>query len=551
MNLRPYQIECIDVITKAFKEGTTRQAISLPTGTGKTLTFAALAKQMNERTLIIAHRDELITQAIDKTKMMWPEVDIGKVKAEVNEYDSQVVVASIQSAQTNKRLEELKNQDFKLLVIDECHHSTAESYQKLIEAINPSLLVGFTATINRGDNATLTDVFQSITYEKSLLEMIQAGYLCDLRGYRYLTEQKLDDVSITGGDFVTSSLSMAINTPTRNRIVVTAYFKHSKDKPAIAFCANVQHATDLAKMFREYGVKAEAIYGSMKSDERKRILKEFSQGKIDVLTNCEVLTEGFDEPKIHTVLMARPTKSNALYTQCIGRGTRLHPSKKFCIVIDFVDNRVDVCQLATLAGKPVKRGKLLSKVIEEAQKEEEAKKQAEDLDLIVKEVEFDVLARSGFRWFGVDDNYILYLGNELKVLLRKVKGNKYIAEVFERYKLKEKLCEPLNLEYAQGMAEDYIRSKSEYRKLVDPKAAWRSKLASSPQRNLLTKSNIKFQANITAGEAQELLSQAFAKKDMWKLEPATDKQKRALKGKKIKHSSKLTKGEAAQLLYQW
>jgi ATP-dependent helicase IRC3 len=225
MELRPYQQEAITAVLKRQAEGITRQLVALPTGTGKTVVFASLAKQMNCRTLIIAHREELINQAADKCRMVWPGADVGVVMADRDEYDRQVVVASIQTACRPKRIKRLREQDFNLLIIDEAHHSTASTYMDVIEGLgfmadNPDkLLVGVTATAKRGDKIGLRHVFQEITFERSIAAMTKAGYLADLRGIRVSTGLDLNRIATRYGDFVESQLASVVNCANRNEII--------------------------------------------------------------------------------------------------------------------------------------------------------------------------------------------------------------------------------------------------------------------------------------------------------------------------------------------
>ena len=183
------------------------------------------------------------------------------------------------------------------------------------------LLVGVTATPKRGDGVGLGGVFEEIVFERSINTMIRAGYLSPLIGKQIFTKIELGGVAVSHGDFVASELSRMVNTPDRNRLILDNYLKYASDrKKALAFCADVQHAKDLAATFVSHGgITAKAVYGSMEAEEREQVLEEFTAGKIQILCNCNLLTEGFDEPSIDCILLARPTKSTALFTQMIGR----------------------------------------------------------------------------------------------------------------------------------------------------------------------------------------------------------------------------------------
>ncbi len=342
---REYQLEALEAVAESRANGITRQLISLPTGCGKTVVFALLAKELNTRTLVLAHTEEWIRQAVSKFKIVWPEVDIGVVKAESDGVGAQVVVASIQTASKLKRLSRLKEQGFGLMIIDEAHHATASSYATVIEELGffrddpQKLLVGVTATPKRGDGIGLGNVFQEIVFERSMHTMIRSGHLSPLNGKQVFTKVEIAKVGIRQGDFVPSELSKIINTPERNRLIVESYTQYALDrKKALVFCVDVQHAKDLSLAFKEGGIAAQAVYGSMSQGERMEALSGFSNGQYEVLTNCQLLTEGFDEPGIDCVIMGRPTQSSALFTQMVGRGTRTSPLKEDCLVLDFTDN---------------------------------------------------------------------------------------------------------------------------------------------------------------------------------------------------------------------
>lgn len=213
-----------------------------------------------------------------------------------------------------------------------------------------ALLVGFSATPFRLDKKDLGDTFQKIVYQKDLQYMVGHGYLVPPIGYRILTDSDLSSVGLTKqGDFKEKSLAIAVNTRARNDLAVRSYASLAPERKAVAFCVSVQHAVDLAAVFLEAGIAAAAVHNRMGSAERSEALQKFKQGEYQVLTNCEILVEGFDETSIACVVMARPTNSLGLYTQCIGRGLRLHgPDKQDCIVIDMTDRSHQLGGLVSL-----------------------------------------------------------------------------------------------------------------------------------------------------------------------------------------------------------
>ncbi|MBC7324096.1 MAG: DEAD/DEAH box helicase family protein, partial [Moorella sp. (in: Bacteria)] len=197
ITLRDYQQDAVQAVLQAKGKGITRPLVALPTGTGKTIVFAALARELNARTLILAHRDELIRQAADKVSMVWPEAEIGVIKAEENEKNKQVVVASVQTLARPARLEQVAREDFTLCVVDEAHHAPALSYRRIMDYLlfldgEPErLLLGVTATARRGDNVGLGNVFEDVVFQASILTMVRAGYLSDIRGIRVSTNADL------------------------------------------------------------------------------------------------------------------------------------------------------------------------------------------------------------------------------------------------------------------------------------------------------------------------------------------------------------------------
>ena len=340
--LRNYQQEALNAIQQEFQVGVSRQLIVLPTGSGKTVLMAAIAKRYNKRILLLAHREELIIQAYEKFKLFWPDADIGICMADRDEVENQIIIGSVQSCSRPKRLERLKEQDFELLMIDEAHHASAESYQRIIEELGflndkSKLLLGVTATPKRSDKQHLGDVFEKITFSRSIATMIKANYLSPAVGRKILTNFTLNRIRSSNGDFSIEDLAEAVNTSERNEFIAEKYKAYAADRKGIAFCADVKHCHDLAEAFRKQGITAAAVWGDMPSDERKQALQDLKTGTTQIAMSCGVLTEGFDEPTINAVVMARPTKSQALYIQCVGRGLRIWPGKQNCLILDFTD----------------------------------------------------------------------------------------------------------------------------------------------------------------------------------------------------------------------
>ena len=346
--MRPYQRDCIKRVLASYKEGRRRVLVSLPTGTGKTVVFASFPRElrMKKKMLILAHRDELLEQAREKLLTAAPEVSVeieqGQRRASAS---AQVVIGSVPTLgrADGKRLDALRPEDFSVIVVDEAHHAIAKTYRKILDHFGlfsggDALLVGFTATPRRGDGRGLGEVFEDIVYTRGIEEMIRDGWLCPISGWRVTTDVDLDEVQVRHGDFVESQLARAVNLRARNEAVLNGYCKYASGRRAIVFCADVAHAKAMSETFASAGIATRAVWGEMPRDSRRDALESLRAGTTMVLTNCNVLTEGFDEPRVECVIMARPTKSRLLYAQMIGRGTRLHPGKPNLLVIDVADN---------------------------------------------------------------------------------------------------------------------------------------------------------------------------------------------------------------------
>lgn len=362
--LRPYQEEAIDEVNAARERGVKRMLISLPTGAGKTVIFSRLAAQAERQVLILAHREELLTQAKDKLERTLESMGIeGSVEIEQGDKraspDAKVAVCSIRSLHPERLGKMMKGRDLELIIYDECHHAAATDNKRVLEQIGcfehdwNGTLLGFTATTRRGDGQGLDDVFEEIIYSRTIGQMIADQYLTPLKGYRIATSADLVRVGKSGEDFNIEELSEAVDIKERNALVARSIQELARDRRTIAFCVTVAHAKNLSKALNKIGVPTGVIHGEMKREARDFVLTNFAEGKLQAITNVMVLTEGFDDPGVSCIAMARPTRSSSLYTQCVGRGTRLAEGKEDCLVLDFVDlSDVSLTTLPTLFGLP-------------------------------------------------------------------------------------------------------------------------------------------------------------------------------------------------------
>ena len=355
MELRPYQVEAVDAVIKKFGDGINRQILVLPTGTGKTIVFCEIAKQLDTPFLVLAHRDELIKQAVDKLSDVHNWNDIGIVKAGMNEIDKKITVASVQTLARKNRLAQIR-EDIGLIITDEAHHAAAVSYKRIyhryglmekskddepLPVISQSCQhLGVTATPMRNDRLGLREVFDKIAYRKPYIDFVKDGYLCDLdiRGIRTgldLSAVKTTKLTGYGDDFQSDSLSEVVDTDEVASDIFNAYREHAGDRTrTLAFCVDRKHAKNLHSIFIEGGINAGYVDGETHPVIRTQTLTDFEEAKINVLFNIQVLTEGYDCPPIDCILLARPSKSESFLTQMIGRGTRIAEGKKNCLVLD-------------------------------------------------------------------------------------------------------------------------------------------------------------------------------------------------------------------------
>ena len=331
--LRPYQQEALEASKRKFDAGITRQLITLPTGTGKTVLFANLLKHhgIQKKLLVLVHRRELAEQAKEKLGQCNPEIRM-RIGLEMGQDEAwrrdHIVIAGVQTIGTQTgagRLRFFNPSDFGAIVCDEAHHAIANTYRRVFEHFglhadgNQILLLGVTATPVRSDGRGLKGVFQEIVYNMPLLDAIKQGWLCDLKAFRIKSNVDLDSVrSAPDGDFLENELGSAVNTPRRNSYIVRNWVELGKPRQTVVFCVTIQHAKDLAEAFRSEGVRAECVWGT--DPDRSPKLWKHKKGEITVLTNCGVLTEGYDDWQISCIVLARPTKSELLFTQMIGRG---------------------------------------------------------------------------------------------------------------------------------------------------------------------------------------------------------------------------------------
>lgn len=488
LKLRPYQEECLQSIHDHYSQGVNRQLIHLPTAAGKTVIFSHLIKQLDRKTLVLAHTCELLDQAKDKINMICPDLDVGLVNANSKEFNKPVVVSTIQSARQPENLKQLQNQGFTLCIADECHLFGATSPRMVLDTLGfgygtSCLLVGCSATPWRNDSKGLGEVFEKIVYHKSIKDLIAIGYLCKPVGIKIKTDLDLSTVQTEDGDFVTQSLASVMNTPEMNSIVIDAFLERARDRKTVCFSVTVSHAQNLAEAFRNRGITSEAIYGDMPLNERSDILERFKNGSISVLTNCQILTTGWDCAEVDCVLIAKPTQSKGLYQQMCGRGLRLFPNKKDCLILDFGSKTHSLCGMASLIG--------------DAESEETEQQEHADgkMSEFVKElppainkklraaiVEFDILGDT-FTWIKDGHSFSLKaIGDKVLKIFPTLEGRFNV--IFFNGNNPQEIAKDLSFEYAFSSAEEFAKANRSLFIVSDLDAEWRQRPISDKQKGL-------------------------------------------------------------------
>ncbi|MCW4026008.1 MAG: DEAD/DEAH box helicase [Candidatus Bathyarchaeota archaeon] len=348
--MRGYQSGALKASHDAWKRGIKRQLWVLPTGSGKTVIFSQLPKVFDMPTmLVMAHRTELIDQAAAKLQATYPHLKVGIEMADSSAPDDcNIIIASKDSIgrkDQEKRLRRWAPDRFNIIVVDEAHRSAAITYIRPLQYLQPELLVGVTATPNRGDGVPLANVFDEVTVHRSLEDLINEGekaadgpYLARLTGIKIKTEVDLTNLSIRAGDFKEEELAHAVNIDGRNSLIISAIEQHARDRKSILlFCVDRKHVETLTQQFVDRGHDADFVLGNTKVEDRAKRLKRFKDGELRIMVSCGVLTEGFDNPRVDCIVMARPTMSPLLFMQMVGRGCRPFPGKENCLVMDVCD----------------------------------------------------------------------------------------------------------------------------------------------------------------------------------------------------------------------
>jgi len=536
--LREYQVQARSAVLAAKDRGLHRVMVVMATGCGKTTVFASLVDEFERSygapSLVVAHRMELLEQAAARIASMAPRLPIGIEGGEYSApFESRVVVAGVQSIgrPDSKRLNWFHPG---LLIMDEGHHAPADTWQNVLHRFGAyegsCFTLAVTATDHRMDNKPLHGhtgaIFEDVVFRFGLRDAVKEGWLVDLRGFRVATGTDLSTVRTSMGDYNQAQLARAVNTEARNHTALRHWHEIARDRRTIVFCVDIQHAKDVAELFRSSGIVSEHVDGTMKSDLRRGVMHRFRGGQTQVLVNVDVATEGFDVPNADCILMLRPTQSWALYAQMAGRGVRALPgtvedvpdalerrrciaesAKPDCIVIDVVDvskefglaappepdgepapKKPGPATVAGLIGLPVDfdlEGHSLFEAAERMEELEPARKAAlfrrqtswEDLSSVLTEVDLirelsipdEVLGMSRLAWMKIGDaKYFLPCA----------------SSGFERDRAATLSCD--DLQKAFDEADRLIRMTwPDSGAIVKADAAWRDKAPTDRQKELL------------------------------------------------------------------
>ena len=386
MELRPYQAAAKEAVFQKWSEGTKRTLLVLPTGTGKTIVFAAVTEdcvRQGERILILAHRGELLEQAADKIqKATGLGCSVEKAEQTCRGSFYRIVVGSVQTLMRERRLSGFSPDYFQTIVIDEAHHCISDSYQRVLQHFPCAKVLGVTATPDRGDMRDLGEYFENIAYEYTLPRAIKEGYLSPIKALTIPLKIDISQVGTQSGDFKAGELGTALD-PYLEQIA-SEMEKHCRDRKTVVFLPLVKTSQKFREILSAHGFRAAEVNGN--SEDRADVLEAFDRGEYDVLCNSMLLTEGWDCPSVDCVIVLRPTKVRSLYCQMVGRGTRLSPGKDHLLLLDFLwmTERHELCHPAALICSNPEVAQQMTKNLEDSAGiavdiEEAAKEASEDV----------------------------------------------------------------------------------------------------------------------------------------------------------------------------
>jgi superfamily II DNA or RNA helicase len=579
--LRDYQLECLHSIEESTSR---RQLVTLPTGTGKTVIFSEKAKRdsAKHRVLILVHRDELVRQTVAKLEAAGLDrTKYGVMKAEQNGAWYDIVIASVQTLSRTRRAKEYAAFGLaKTVIIDEAHHAPANSYKKVLETctdVENGLRIGFTATPDRetqkaykkrtatgmkigvSHRSGMAQVFDEIVFYRSLTDMIAQGYLCDVVPATIETRLDLSKVGILGGDWREGELGAAMERANTDETIVSNWIRSDANgRPTLCFLPTVRTSKTTCDAFLAAGIPAAHIDGTTPIDERQIYYKQLRDGSLKVITNCMVLTEGFDEPSISCVIVARPTQSRSLFAQMIGRGTRLYPNKPDCLVMSVVGHSLDLDPITlqtflddpgwenekSLSARKTQQATSITELLASAQTVSAFPTGIDDAEVeylrqeaIQFSQEFKIATKSQYLWSKT--NNIHYLAAENNRHYKVVENG--LLQGFRTYDLISPtgtmLIHEGDFAFCIKEAEKFLDASGVSKALVNPKSSWRTLKPTPQQLWKADRLGIPIpKAGISRGELSDLITQIElstepTKKQLWWLrshgykgEPPTSKQ---------------------------
>ena len=335
MNLRPYQNKAIEDIRHHFSRGKKRILLVAPTGSGKTVIASSMMQKAKERSkfnLFVAHRRELVMQCSRKLSDFG--LNHGVIMAEKSPNAmADIQVASIQTFASRKDRDDFIKPNADIVILDEAHRSVSGQFQELIKVYPNAFIIGLTATPCRNDGRGLGNVYEELVEAGSIKELTKLGYLVPNRIVAP-TIPDLQKIRIVAGDYEKKALTKKMNTAKLVGDIVSHWIKYGENRATVVFATSIAHSKHIANIFRQNGVPSGHIDSEQNELERETQLANLNSGKIKVLSNCQILTEGWDQPKISCVIIARPTKSYPMYLQMVGRTLRPYPNKKDTLIID-------------------------------------------------------------------------------------------------------------------------------------------------------------------------------------------------------------------------
>lgn len=536
LKLRDYQRDAIDAVFEAWADGMRRPAIVLPTGAGKTVVFSALIKQFREtaaggprtdrdrRVMVLVHRDELADQAMAKIHAVAPHLTVGKVKAEARQVHADVMVCSVQTLARGKAIRQIRAEEqthgkVGLIITDECHHAAAPSYGKVYEAFPDALQLGVTATMARGDRLGLGDVWEEVVYSRSVLWMMSKGYLSPVRAVQVqLAQLDTSSVKRSGGDFQAGDLGRAMLEAEADKAIPRAYKAHADGRPGIVFTPTVATAVAVAEEMNAAGIVTAVISGETPKEERHRIYDDFRHGRVQVLSNCMVLTEGFDAPWAEVAVIARPTQSAPLYIQMVGRVLRTFPGKADALVIDLVGAssnklRTLVDLDPTVPLKEVKADETLEEaVLRELEEDESAEAPAGLTAFDLKHKDVELFASSSTAWLTTKAGIPFVPAGDVTVFLFKSLKDPSLMDVVTLEKhaprpVRHPVHQGLDMGTAMAWAEVVAEDVGAFS--VAKSARWRKSKPSEGQTGVLDRFGVD-SSKMTRGQASDAISVEFA-----------------------------------------